>query len=238
MTKRSKVSFESAATSSFASGFFSRRSRARRSWAWASLSSSQASASVGETVAAGAPLTAASQRLSSSGVMTEPAAPMSTWPRGLSACCSGAGSGFLVGEKGMAAAGSGTAGAGADGVGVAWACSGCAGAAVAGAAATAAPWRNCTSSLTGSKAACSRHASMTAAFFATLFATMRMGVSTWRTPSSSCTGVHFCSMASRAAGAPSPVSRSRESCHRASASDSRDSSILAAFPRVPITSAA
>ena len=232
MTKRSKVSFESAATSSFASGFFSRRSRARRSWAWASLSSSQASASAGETVAAGAPLTAASQRLSSSGVMTEPAAPMSTWPRGLSACGSGAGSGFLVGEKGMAVAGSGTDAAGA-GTGT-----GRAGVGAAGAAATAAPWRNCTSSLTGSKAACSRHASMTAAFFATLFATMRMGVSTWRTPSSSCTGVHFCSMASRAAGAPSPVSRSRESCHRASASDSRDSSILAAFPRVPITSAA
>ena len=232
MTKRSKVSFESAATSSFASGFFSRRSRARCSWTWASLSSSQASASAGEAGAAGAPLTAASQRLSSSGVMTEPAAPMSTWPRGLSACGSGAGSGFLVGEKGMAAAGSGTDAAGA------WTGTGCAGAAVAGAAATAAPWRNCTSSLTGSKAACSRHASMTAAFFATLFATMRMGVSTWRTPSSSCTGVHFCSMASRAAGAPSPVSRSRESCHRASASDSRDSSILAAFPRVPITSAA
>ena len=140
----------------------------------------------------------------------------------------------------LAAAGSGTAGAGADGVGVAWTGTGCTGAAVAvaGAAATAAPWRNCTSSLTGSKAACSRHASITVAFFATLFATMRMGVSTWRTPSSSCTGVHFCSMASRAAGAPSPVSRSRESCHRASASDSRDSSILAAFPRVSITSVA
>ena len=222
MTKRSKVSFESAATSSFASGFFSRRSRARRSWAWASLSSSQASASAGEAGAAGVPLTAASQRLSSSGVMTEPAAPMSTWPRGLSACSSDAG--FFVGERGMAAAGSGAAGTAA--------------VAGAGAAATAAPWRNCTSSLTGSKAACSRHASMAAAFLATLFATMRMGVSTWRTPSSSCTGEHFCNMASRAAGAPSPVSRSRESCHRASASDSRDSSILAAFPRVPITSAA
>ena len=224
MTKRSKVSFESAATSSSASGFFSRRSRARRSWAWASLSSSQASASAGEAWAAEVPLTAASQRLSSSGVMTEPAAPMSTWPRGLSACSSGAG--FLAGEKGVTVAGSGTAGTGAgSGAG-------------AGAPATTAPWRNCTSSLTGSKAACSRHASMTAAFLATLFATMRMGVSTWRTPSSSCTGEHFCNMASRAAGAPSPVSRSRESCHRASASDSRDSSILAAFPRVPITSAA
>ena len=82
-----------------------------------------------------------------------------------------------------------------------------------------------TSSLMGSKAALERHSSMTGVFFEMFFTTRRMLVWTVRVPFSMLVGTHPLSMASMASGRLFWARRSRASCQRASASDSREISM-------------
>ena len=78
----------------------------------------------------------------------------------------------------------------------------------------------------GSKAACERHSSMTAAFFETVFMTSLMRVSTRMTESSMLMGLQSLSMASMASGSCLSARRSSVSCQSASASDSREISMV------------
>ena len=83
-----------------------------------------------------------------------------------------------------------------------------------------------TSSLMGSNAAWESASSMTSAFFATVLCTRRMEVCSLRLPPSIPTGSQFLSMARTASGRSLDERMSRVSCHRASASVSKDSSMV------------
>ena len=89
------------------------------------------------------------------------------------------------------------------------------------------------SRLMGSKAAWVRHSSTTGAFLETVLRTSLIGVVSLRVPFSMLTGVQLRSMASTDSGRRCCWERrSRASCHRASASDSRESSITLTISNV------
>ena len=82
-----------------------------------------------------------------------------------------------------------------------------------------------TSMVMGSKAAWETHSSMRGWIFETFLTTRRMAVLRLRTPSDMLVGSQLRNMARSASGSSRAASRSRASCHRASASDSKDSSM-------------
>ena len=94
---------------------------------------------------------------------------------------------------------------------------------------------NVMSSVVGSKAASVRHSLMTPRFFERRFLTVRLCVSTWRTPPASDVGEQLLSIAMTEPGRRLLLTRSNMSCHSASVSASISGPIPACPSRCPRT---